>query len=128
MSQSTVPIHVQFAKAGSLYRLDACVSPLLPREIPLVVELFTAHWAKPEEVERAQVKGATALTLSAEQQIRAGERADGVARALTWAIWKRLDRYVKVTIEATYLGESQDQHFEYGEAAYTEAFGARFEN
>ena len=46
------PIAVQFAKAGNLYRLDVCVSPLLAREIPQVVEVFTAHWAKPEEVEK----------------------------------------------------------------------------
>ena len=43
-------------------------------------------------------------------------------------IWQKLDRYVKVTVVATYLGETPDAHFEYGESAYAEAFGARFEN
>lgn len=128
MSLPAKPITVQFAKAGNLYRLDVCISPLIAREIPQVVETFTAHWAKPEEVERAKVNSAQALTLSAEHELRAGERAADIARTLTYAIWKKLDRYVKVTIEATYLGESQDGHYEFGEVAYTEAFGARFEN
>jgi hypothetical protein len=122
------PVRVQFAKAGNLYRLDVSVSPLLPREIPPVVEVFTTHWAKPEEVERARVSDATAIILSAEHEIRAGERPADIARTLTYAIWQKLDRYVKVTVEATYLGESQDAHFEYGESAYAEAFGARFES
>ncbi len=128
MSLPAKPVAIQFAKAGNLYRMDVCVSPLIAREIPQVVEVFTAHWAKPEEVERAKVHDAQALTLSAEHELRAGERASDVARTLSYAIWKKLDRYVKVTIEATYLGESQDGHFEFGEVAYTEAFGARFEN
>lgn len=122
------PVRVQFAKAGNLYRLDMSVSPLLPREIPPVVEVFTANWAKPEEVDRSRVADATAITLSADHEIRAGERPADIARKLTYAIWQKLDRYVKVTVEATYLGESQDAHFEYGESAYAEAFGARFEN
>lgn len=122
------PVRVQFAKAGNLYRLDMSVSPLLPREIPPVVEVFTANWAKPEEVDRSRVADATAITLSADHEIRAGERPADIARNLTYAIWQKLDRYVKVTVEATYLGESQDAHFEYGESAYAEAFGARFEN
>jgi hypothetical protein len=128
MNQPSKPIAVQFAKAGNLYRLDVCVSPLIPREIPQVVEIFTAHWAKPVEVERAKVHGAQALALSAEHELRAGERTADIARILTYAIWKKLDRYVKVTIEATYLGDSHDGHFEFGEVAYTEAFGARFES
>jgi hypothetical protein len=122
------PVRVQFAKAGNLYRLDVSISPLLPRELPTVVEVFTTHWTKPEEVERARVHDATAITLSADHEIRAGERPSDIARTLTYAIWQKLDRYVKVTVEATYLGESHDAHFEYGESAYAEAFGARFEN
>ncbi|MBL8520251.1 MAG: hypothetical protein JNK75_06220 [Betaproteobacteria bacterium] len=128
MTLPAKPVAIQFAKAGNLYRLDVCVSPLIAREIPQVVEIFTAQWAKPVEVERAKVKGAQALALSAEHELRAGERAADIARTLSYAIWKKLDRYVKVTVEATYLGESQDGHYEFGEVAYTEAFGARFEN
>ena len=51
-----------------------------------------------------------------------------IARTLTYAIWQKLDRYVKVTVEATYLGETPDDHFEFGESAYADAFGARFEH
>jgi hypothetical protein len=122
------PVRVQFAKAGNLYRLDLSASPLLPREVPPVVEVFTANWAKPQTVERVRVGDAMALTLSAEHEMRAGERPADIARTLTYAIWQKLDRYVKVTVEATYLGETPDAHFEYGESAYAEAFGARFEN
>jgi hypothetical protein len=122
------PVRIQFAKAGNLYRLDVSVSPLLPREVPLVVEAFTANWAKPEEVQRASVNEAIAITLSADHEIRAGERPADIARTLSYAIWQRLDRYVKITVEATYLGESPDAHFEFGEAAYSTAYGARFEN
>jgi len=121
-------IQVQFARAGNLYRLEVSVSPLLPREIPSVVEVFTTHWSKPEEVDRARVNDATALVLIADHEIRAGERPADIARTLSYAIWKKLDRYVKVTVEATYLGEHPDSHFEFGESQYADAFGARFEN
>ena len=121
-------IQVQFAKAGNLYRLELGVSPLLPREVPAVVEVFTTYWAKPEEVDRARVGDASALILIADHQIRAGERPADIARTLSYAIWRKLDRYVKVTVETTYLGESPDSHFEFGENAYAEAYGARFEN
>ena len=124
----TNQIQVQFAKAGNLYRLEVAVSPLLPREVPCVVEVFTAHWTKPEEVDRAKVGDASALILIADHQIRAGERPGDIARTLSYAIWRKLDRYVKVTVEATYLGESPDLHFEFGECAYAEAYGARFES
>jgi len=121
-------IQVQFAKAGNPYRLEVSVSPLLPREVSQVVEEFTAHWTKPEEVDRVRVNDATALILIADHEIRAGGRPGDIARALTYAIWRKLDRYVKVTVESTYLGESPDAHFEFGETQYSEAFGARFEN
>ena len=122
-----IPVSVQFAKAGTLYRLEVCVSPLLPREVPQIVEAFTTHWCKPEEIERARVKGAIALTLTADHEIRAGEKPADIARTISYGIWQRLDRYVKVTVEATYLDEAPDGHFEFGENAYTAAFGARFE-
>ena len=64
-------IQVQFAKAGSPYRLEVSVSPLLPREVSQVVEEFTAHWTKPEEVDRVRVNDATALILIADHEIRA---------------------------------------------------------
>ena len=121
-------IQVQLAKAGNPYRLEVSVSPLLPREVSQVVEEFTAHWTKPEEVDRVRVNDATALILIADHEIRVGERPGDIARALTYAIWRKLDRYVKVTVESTYLGESPDAHFEFGETQYSEAFGARFEN
>jgi hypothetical protein len=121
-------IRVQFAKAGNYYRLEMSVSPLLPREIPDVVEAFTGHWAKPEEIDQAKVGDASALVLVADHEIRAGERPADVARALTYAVWQKLDRYVKVTVETTYLGESPDAHFEFGESAYSDAYGARFES
>ena len=123
-----IPVRVQFAKAGSLFRLEVCVSPLLPREVPQVVEAFTANWCKPEEIERGKVKNAVAITLTADHEIRAGEKPADIARTISYAIWQKLDRYVKVTVEATYLGETPDGHFEYGESAYADAFGARFEN
>jgi len=122
------PVHVQFAKAGNLYRLDVSVSPILPREVPQVMEAFTTHWTKPEEVERSKVNDATAIIMSADHEIRAGEKPADIARKLTYAIWQKLDRYVKVTVEATYLGETPDAHFEYGESAYADAFEARFES
>ena len=121
-------IQVQLAKAGNPYRLEVSVSPLLPREVSQVVEEFIAHWTKPEEVDRVRVNDATALILIADHEIRVGQRPGDIARALTYAIWRKLDRYVKVTVESTYLGESPDAHFEFGETQYSEAFGARFEN
>jgi len=128
MSRSTTPIRVQFAKAGNYYRLEASISPLLAREVPQVVAAFTSTWSKPEEVERAKVNEAIAITLTADHEIPVGQRPADVARILSYAIWQKLDRYVKVTVETTYLGESPDAHFEFGETQYADAFGARFES
>jgi hypothetical protein len=131
MNQPLAPIRVQFARAGNYYRLEASISRLLPRELNAVVAAFTETWTKPEEVERVTVGTesgeALAVTMMADHEIRAGERPADVARKMTYAIWQKLDRYVKVTVETTYLGESPDAHFEYGEAQYADAFGARFE-
>jgi len=132
MTQPLAPIRVQFAKAGNHYRLEASVSRLLPREVPQVVAAFTEVWSKPEEVESLAVGGvsgeALILTLIAEHELRLHERPADIAHALTYAIWQKLDRYVKVTVETIYLGESPDAHFEYGEDQYANAYGARFEN
>jgi hypothetical protein len=132
MTKPLVPIRVQFAKAGNHYRLEATISRLLPRELPLVVAGFTEVWTKPEEIERVPVGGASGealiVTLIADHEIRLNERPAEIAHRLTYAIWQRLDRYVKITVETTYLGESPDSHFEYGEEQYAAAYGARFEN
>lgn len=115
-------------KSGNLYRVQIAVSPLLPREMGPVIEAFTRHWAKPEDVERAHNKEAGVLILSSEGHLRLGEKSEDIARNITWAIWKALDRYVKVTVEAVYIGDPLQSSFEFGEQAYSEAFGARFEN
>jgi hypothetical protein len=131
MNQPLAPIRVQFARAGNYYRLEASISRLLPRELNAVVAAFTETWTKPEEIERVTVGTesgeALAVTMMADHEIRAGERPADIARKMTYAIWQKLDRYVKVTVETTYLGESPDAHFEYGEAQYADAFEARFE-
>lgn len=131
MNQPLAPIRVQFAKAGNYYRLEASVSRLLPREVPRVVAAYTAVWTKPEEVESIVIDSlsgdALILTLVADHEIRTGQSPAAVARELTYAIWQRLDRYTKVTVETTYLGESPDAHFEFGEEQYASAYGARFE-
>ena len=131
MTQPLAPIRVQFSKAGNHYRLEASISRLLPRELPQVIEAFTQAWTKPEEIERVVIGcgscEALAVTLMADREIPAGDRPEDISRRLTYAIWRKLDRFVMVTIETTYLGESPDAHFEYGEAEYAQAFGARFE-
>jgi hypothetical protein len=116
------------ARSGNLYRVQIAVSPLLPREMPSVIEAFTKQWAKPEDVERAKNAEAGVLIASAEGHLRLGEKPDDIARNVTYAIWKTLDRYVKVTVEAVYLGDPPSSSFEFGEKAYAEAFGARFES
>jgi hypothetical protein len=115
-------------KSGNLYRVQIAVSPLLPREMSLVIEAFTRHWAKPEDVERARNHEAGVIILSGEGHLRLGEKPEDIARNITWAIWKALDRYVKVTVEAVYLGDPPQSSFEFGEQAYSEAYGTRFEN
>ncbi len=115
-------------KFGNLYRVQIAVSPLLPREMGKVIEAFTLHWSKPEDVERALNSEASVLILSGEGQLRLGEKPEDIARTIAYAIWKALDRYVKVTFEAVYLGDPPQSSFEFSEKAYSEAFGARFEN
>jgi len=116
------------AKTGQLYRMQIAVSPLLPREIPLVIDAFARQWSRPEAVEKASNPEAIVLIAAAEGHLRLGERPEEIARNITYAVWKALDRYVKITIEATYLGDNPNGSFEFGEKAYAEAFGARFES
>lgn len=136
MNNPHLPIRVQFARPGNYYRLELSVSRLLARELPLLIAAYTEGWTKPEEIERAHVgngvgnasvEDVMAITLIAENEIRSGQHPADIAQKLTYRIWQKLDRYVKVTIETTYLGESPDAYFEYGEAQYAQAFGARFE-
>lgn len=132
MSNPLAPIRIQFARAGNTYRLEASISRLLPRELPAVIAAFTETWTKPEEIERASIdkkssRDALAITLIADSEINIGEHPGDIAKRLTYRIWQKLDRYVKVTVETTYLGVSPDAHFEYGETQYADAFGARFE-
>jgi len=133
MNNPNLPIRVQFARAGNYYRLELSVSGLLARELPILIAAYTETWTKPEEIERAHMGDAAmgdvmAITLIADHEIRAGQHPGDTAQKLTYRIWQKLDRYVKVTVETTYLGESPDAHFEYGEAQYAQAFGARFEH
>lgn len=132
MTQPLAPISIQFAKGGNHYRLEASISPLLPREVPRIVAAFAQAWTKPEDIEKVAVGNATGealmLTLIAEHELALNQRPTDVAHALTYAIWQTLDRYVKVTVETTYLGVPPDAHFEYGEEQYANAYGARFEN
>lgn len=122
------PDKAVLVKAGNLYRVQIAVSPLLPREMGRVIEAFTQHWAKPEDIERSRNKDAGVLILSGEGHLRLGEKPEEIARNISYAVWKALDRYVKVTVEAVYLGDPPQSSFEFGEKAYSEAFGARFEN
>lgn len=131
MTSPLAPIRLRLAGTGNYYRVEASVSRLLPRELPHVIAAYTSSWTKPEEVERVAIGNesgeALVLTLSADRELPTTERPSDVAKRLSYAIWQALDRYVKVTIETTYLGESPDAHFEFGESQYSTAFGTRFE-
>ena len=115
-------------KSTNLYRMQIAVSPLLPREMTMVIEAFAKQWARPEDIERASNGEAAVLIASAEGHLRLGERPEDIARNITYAIWKTLDRYVKVTVDATYLGETPNGIYEFSEDAYAVAYGARFES
>ena len=115
-------------QSGPLYRIQIAVSPLRPREIPLVLEAFSRRWARPEDVGKAHNPEAVVLIASAEGHLQVGECPEEVARGISYAIWRALDRYVKVTVEATYLGENPHGSFEFGEKAYAQAYGTRFES
>lgn len=116
------------ARQALLYRVEITVSPLLPREMPLVIEAFTNRWGRPEEIEKGHTRDAGALMLSAEGHLRPGEKPAELVRQITFAIWQNLGRYVKVTAEATYIGDPPQSSFEFGEEAYTRAYETRFEN
>lgn len=121
------------SQRARIYRIEAVIAPLLPREYDAVIAAFADAWTKPEEIERVArnktAKDATfALHLTAERDLRLGETADEVARLISYTVWKKLDRYVKITIDATFLNANPDISLEFAEQAYAHAFGARFEN
>lgn len=122
--ESDLPIP---SKNALLYRVEVTVSPLLAREMPPVIEAFTRQWARPEEVERSRNRDAGVLILSAENHLRPGEKPAELVRQITFAIWQALGRYVKVTADATYIGDPPQSSFEFGEEAYTRAYETRFE-
>ena len=129
---------LSLSQRARIYRIETVVAPLLPREYDAVVAAFSDAWTKPEEIERvprntnggkAGGRDSTfALHLTAERDLRLGETADDVARLISYTIWKSLDRYVKITVDATFLSANPDLSLEFAEQAYANAFGARFEN
>jgi uncharacterized protein YbcC (UPF0753/DUF2309 family) len=128
---------LSLSQRARMYRIETVVAPLLPREVEAVIAAFADAWTKPEEIERVARdrdgkgvgKDSTfALHLTAERDLRLGETADEVARLISYTIWKKLDRYVKITVDATFLNANPDVSLEFAEQAYAHAFGARFEN
>lgn len=116
-----------YATPRNTYRLALTVSPILPREVQGVLEVYMALWGAPEQVDR-RVNGETVtLVLVADHEIHAGQSPSTVAASLANLVWRRLDRYVKITIETTYLSTPPDSQFEFGEPEYAKAFSARFQ-
>ncbi len=125
---------LSISQRARFYRIETVVAPLLPREYEIVIAAFADAWSKPEEIERVSrdnpggKDGTFALHLTAERDLRLGETADEVARLISYTIWKKLDRYVKITVDATFLNANPDVSLEFAEQSYAHAFGARFEN
>lgn len=136
MTTNNLSHTLSLSQRARIYRIETVVAPLLPREYDAVIAAFSDAWTKPEEIDRVArdgsgtgSKGSTfALHLTAERDLRLGETADEVARLISYTIWKKLDRYVKITVDATFLNANPDVSLEFAEQAYAHAFGARFEN
>ncbi len=121
---------LSLSQRARFYRIETVVAPLLPREYDAVIAAFGDAWTKPEEIDRVVrgKDGTFALHLMAERDLRLGETVDEVGRLISYTIWKKLDRYVKITVDATFLNANPDVSLEFAEQAYAHAFGARFEN
>lgn len=106
------------------YRMHVSVSPLTPKEIAPVLATIGKEWSKPERVKQIPVGNRMFLEAAAESYLCRGEGESEFAERMTVAIWKKLGRFVKVTIDAVYLEEPPHDSYEFGEFDYQRLVGA----
>lgn len=100
------------------YRMHIGISPLTDGEIEPALEVVSEQWSKPEKIRKIENGRYLFLEASAESYLCRGESEEEFAKRLSVAIWKKLGRYVKVTIDALYLEESPNDSYELSEFDY----------
>lgn len=106
------------------YRMHICISPLHPAELKPVLEVIGWEWSKPEKIRKIRRGAHLFAEVSAEHYLSKGESEEAFAERMSVAIWKRLGRFVKVTIDAVLLDEAPNDSFEFGEYDYQRLVGA----
>lgn len=100
------------------YRMHIAVSPLASSEIDPVMKVFGDEWTRPECVKRHRVGRNYLVQAIAEGYLCCGESEGDFARRVSVAIWKRLDRYVKVSVDALPIDDLPNDSFEFSELDY----------
>lgn len=106
------------------YRMHITVSPVEWGEITPVLRVFADEWTRPEYVKRKAVGRHVLVEATAEGYLCCGETESEFARRITVAIWKRLDRYVKVSVDALPVEDLPHDCYEFGEIDYRKLLGA----
>lgn len=106
------------------YRMYVCVSPLHPAELKPVLEVIGSEWSKAEKIRKIKSGAHLFMEASAEHYLSKGESEEAFAERMSVAIWRRLGRFVKVTIDAVLLEESPNDSYEFGECDYQRLVGA----
>jgi len=106
------------------YRMHISVSTLTTGEITTVLEIIGAIWNKPEMVRKIANKKLLLIETTAEGYLTNGESEEAFAERISLAIWRSLRRFVKVSVDATYLEEPPNDSYEFGERDYQRLVGA----
>ncbi|NLR75475.1 MULTISPECIES: hypothetical protein [Leeia] len=107
------------------YRITLTLAPLSELECHRALDAIRQYWMRPEQLSRKPWQGAFILTASSEANLPAFETESLFAKRLSSAIWRRLGRYVKITVDCVCIDDDTSSHFLFDETRYRELMTLR---
>ena len=102
------------------YRITITLSPLSELECHRALDAIHQYWTRPERIERRPWQGAFVLTVAAETTLPKFETESAMAKRLSTSIWRRLGRYVRVSVDCVSTSSDADSHHVFDESRYRE--------
>ncbi|MCB6184421.1 hypothetical protein LIN78_12780 [Leeia sp. TBRC 13508] len=107
------------------YRITITLAPLSELECHRALDAINQYWRRPEQLSRKPWQGAFILTASAEMEMSVLETERLFGKRISSAIWRRLGRYVRVTVDFTGIDADNNSLLEFDESHYREAMSIR---
>ncbi|WP_018151450.1 hypothetical protein [Leeia oryzae] len=107
------------------YRITITLAPLSELECHRALDAINQYWRRPELLSQKPWQGAFILTASAEMEMSVLETERLFGKRLASAIWRRLGRYVKVTVDCVGIESDTNSVLVFDETNYREAMSIR---